>query len=335
MQAYYQNGLSSQRHPVRVQRAGDAVRIVGDNLDLQYRVDQFHVPARLGNSARSLSLPDGGLIYCEDNDAIDALFPGSSGLERLVYPLEQRWLAALGAVMVTAVGAVLFFTHVVPWVGDQAAQRLPMEAEQLLAQQVPVILEFMGMRQTQLPDATRARLHEEFNELLAALPEARDFELRFADWRGIPNALALPGGIVIVTDGLVEALEEDRLIAAVMAHEIGHLEHRHVMRSVVQSASVFVVLSLAMGELSGMSALSAGLPVFFANNHYSRDFEREADEYALELLIRVGRSPEDFAEALERLIGDGEDDPDSMMHYLSTHPPTRERIEMARQAGMD
>ncbi|QOC21789.1 M48 family metallopeptidase [Wenzhouxiangella sp. AB-CW3] len=335
MEAFYQDGLSSRRHPVRVARFGDVVRVTGQDLDLEYRADEIHVPTRLGDSARSLELPDGGLIFSEDNEAIDALFPGSSGLERLVHRLEQHWGAALGAVVVTALASVLFFTHAVPWVGDQAAKRLPMEAEHLLGQQVPTILELMGMRESELPHATRNRLQAAFNELLSALPENRDYELRFARWGDMPNALALPGGVVIVTDGLVELFEEDRLTVAVMAHEIGHLEHRHTMRSVAQSASVFVVLSLALGDLSGVTALTAGVPTFLANNHYSRDFEREADAFALELLKHTGNSPEDFAEALERLVDDKDRARESEFHYLSSHPPTQERIDQARASGSD
>lgn len=255
-------------------------------------------------------------------------------MERLVYRLEQHWPAALLSVLVIVVGGVLFFTRAVPWIGDQAAQRLPIEAEQMLGRQVPVILEQLGMSATQLPQDTRERLAAEFAMLTDDLPEGESYELRFARWRDIPNALALPGGTVIVTDALIELLDDDRLVAAVMAHEIGHLEHRHLMRSVAQSASVFVVLSLALGDVSALSVLGAGLPAFLVNNHFSREFERQADDYAFDLLKAHRRSPLDFAAAMKKLSGNGAaNEFESRFHYLSTHPTSAERIEAARQAS--
>lgn len=334
MEATYFDGSSSRRHPVRVYRDGDTICIVGEDIELGYPVDAIQVPSRLGDTARSLRLPDGGELHELDNDAIDHLFPNSGGLERLVHRLEQYWPAALASVVVIAFGSLVFFTLVVPWVGDQAAQRIPIEAEHLLGRQVPPILERLGMRETQLSAQTRERLTAEFVMLTDGLPGADRYQLRFAHWSDIPNALALPGGTVVITDALVELLEEDRLVTAVMAHEIGHLEHRHVIRSVAQSASVFVVLGMALGDVSALSVIGAGLPAFLANNHFSREFEREADEYAFGLLSAIGRSPLDFADAMSRLTGDVESDElEARLHYLSTHPASSERIQAAREAA--
>jgi len=334
MQAFYHDGSSSLAHPVQVHREGDRIRIAGKDVELEYRIEEIRVPSRLGDTARSLLLPDGGELHGLDNDTIDRVFPQDGSLERLVHRLEQYWPAALASIVVIALGSVAFLTLLVPWIGDQAAQRLPVEAEQLLGRQVPLILEQLGMRETQLPAETRERLSAEFAMLTEGLTGADHYRLQFAHWSGVPNALALPGGTVVITDELVDLLEEDRLVIAVMAHEIGHLEHRHLLRSVAQSASVFVVLGMALSDVSALSVLGAGLPAFLINSHFSREFEREADSYAFELLLACGRSPLDFADAMSRLAGDVEsDDFETRLHYLSTHPASTERIEAAREAA--
>ena len=144
-----------------------------------------------------------------------------------------------------------------------------------------------------------------------------------------PNAFALPGGTIIVTTGLLRLGLTDDEIAAVMAHELGHEELRHGLQSILRQSSALIVVSVVTGDLATLSSFSGSLPILLINRGYSRDFEREADAYAVDLLNKVGIDPDSLASALTKLekaagtkkVASG---------YFSTHPGTDERIAVIR-----
>jgi len=125
--------------------------------------------------------------------------------------------------------------------------------------------------------------------------------------------------------------DEDRFLA-VIAHEIGHEEHRHVLRSVLQNSGVVLISVYFTGDVSSASALVVSVPTFLLNSHYSRAFEAEADDYAFASLAAHHISPGRFAEVMEAMQ---KADP-HIRHevgYLSTHPLSVDRIMSARKAA--
>ena len=155
-----------------------------------------------------------------------------------------------------------------------------------------------------------------------ALKERIRLEFRHADSLGA-NAMALPSGAIFVTDQLVALTPDDEVIAAVIAHEIGHVSHRHGLRQIIQSTAVGVFVTWFIGDLS---ALGAAAPSALLEAKYSRDLEREADAYAVAVLRASGIDPGRLAQALELIekshgaAGDG-----GVLAYMSTHPTTEER----------
>jgi Zn-dependent protease with chaperone function len=148
-----------------------------------------------------------------------------------------------------------------------------------------------------------------------------------------PNAFALPDGQVVMTDQLVSLVSDDDELLAVLAHEAGHHEHRHGMRRGLESSAAVVVIGFLFGDLSGTGSLSVSIPTLLVNSGFSRRHEREADEFAFALLPRHGISPDAFARVMARLSGDEGHSPAGPIGYLSTHPPSDERIQAARRAA--
>ena len=144
------------------------------------------------------------------------------------------------------------------------------------------------------------------------------------------NALALPNGTIIVTDQLVGLAENDEEILGVLAHELGHLKHRHSLRMLIQGSVVGFVLAWYIGDVS---TVAAGLPTLLLQARYSRDHEREADRYAATVLKANAISPQRLADMLGRLEAShtecaAENEPsDNALDYMASHPATRERIE--------
>ena len=162
--------------------------------------------------------------------------------------------------------------------------------------------------------------------------DAQRYRLAFRH-AGMPNALALPGGIIVVTDEMVLATENDAEFLAVVAHEIGHVRGHHAMRLVLQGSGVAVLMTALAGDAVGTTILAAALPAVLLRTRYSRQFESEADDYAFAMLKRHGQSPQAFADLMRRLRlrKDAKEEPDTLLQYLSTHPATEERILRAEQ----
>jgi Zn-dependent protease with chaperone function len=147
------------------------------------------------------------------------------------------------------------------------------------------------------------------------------------------NAFALPSGIVVITDDLVELARSDDELAAVLAHEVGHLRERHALRHALQSSAAGLVVAALTGDLVSVSSLAATLPTLLVDTSYSRAFEREADDAALAWLRSAGVPPRLYAAFLGRLQtrqdlrrGETGNGSSPVRDYLSTHPDTAERI---------
>jgi len=147
-----------------------------------------------------------------------------------------------------------------------------------------------------------------------------------------PNAFALPGGTIVITDAMIKTAQSPEEVLAVLAHEIGHVESRHALRHVLQSSAVGVVAASVTSDAASLSVAVAGLPVLLAQTKYSRDFEAEADEYGFQLLKQHQLSPDAFASLMERLT-QKQESTERAYAFLSTHPVTAERIKRAREAA--
>ena len=147
------------------------------------------------------------------------------------------------------------------------------------------------MRPSRLPADEQNRLRAALAQALSVLPAGSvpAWQLVFRKSRIGPNAFAVPGGTLVMTDELVELVDRDaQVITAVLAHEMGHVRHRHGLRMLVQATVLSGLASVVLGDFS---ALLAGVPVLLGQASYSREAEREADTEAVRILQAAGISP--------------------------------------------
>lgn len=140
------------------------------------------------------------------------------------------------------------------------------------------------------------------------------------------NAFALPGGYILVHTALLQMANSAEEVAAVLAHEIGHIEKQHILSRLLVKLGITVVDIILTG---GESRVISEAAAIMANNTFSRSQEKEADNFALELMQKAEIDPRvmaTFFRKLQNLEGGILSDKYSV---LSTHPELDERIKNA------
>lgn len=140
------------------------------------------------------------------------------------------------------------------------------------------------------------------------------------------NAFATPGGYLYVYRGLLEAAANEAELAAVMAHETGHVVARHSARSMVAAYGVEQIAALAAGKNPGLltkvTTTIAGRGLLLS---HTRSEETEADEYGARYSSAAGYDPRGFVTFFEKLKKSEGSTP-GILTYLSDHPATEDRI---------
>lgn len=357
--ARYFDGRSSSAQEVEVRVEGRQVLVCGPEMLLAYPLEALRFRPHIGRLPVAIELPGGALLQADLHAVSGVLaLPPASGLARR---LESHLGVVLVALAGLALAAWFGYRDGVPWLAREVAYRLPPSLESQIAEEGIKGLDRAVFKPSQLPAARRDALRTTFTSLSTEGKVGARLEFRDGGWVGA-NAFAIPGGVVVVTDQLVELLGDDDKVAAVLAHEVGHLRHRHGARHILQDSFVALGAMALLGDGSNVAQLATTLPTVMLHTTYSRDFEREADQYAFDLLKRTGRSPKLFGEALAKLEAEqfrdhggsegchppadveaekkgdaGEEKKPKRrsydLGYLSTHPSTEERVKAAEEAA--
>jgi Zn-dependent protease with chaperone function len=236
---------------------------------------------------------------------------------------NPRWLVAvLGIFLIVLLAA---YWYGIPLVASVVARQVPASLTESLSSQVLAILDSQVFTPSEISRTRQDAIRSEFRRLDfddAASGGQYQIVFRKSDQIGA-NAVALPSGIIVVTDALVTLAADDREILGVLAHEAGHVEGRHGLRNLLQNSLVGLLLAWILGDVS---TLAAAAPRAFIEAGYSRDLEREADAFAVNVLRRNGIAVRHFADMLRRLDQAGGVSDSGGFQYLSSHPATSERL---------
>ena len=156
----------------------------------------------------------------------------------------------------------------------------------------------------------------------------------------IVNAFAVPGGYIYVTRGLLNLAQDESQVAAVLGHEMGHINAMHSAQQMSQTMVANLglqALSIATGTDAAGQLGGVGADLFLKK--YSREHELEADALAVRYLAAAGYDPyantkfldllEKYTELEQRMAGSKSGD--QLASFFATHPPTPERVIRARQ----
>ncbi len=147
-----------------------------------------------------------------------------------------------------------------------------------------------------------------------------------------PNAFALPGGTVLVSQGLVDNIKSEIGLAMILGHELGHHQHRHCLKRLGRGLLYSLVLGF-MGNTGQIDILQK--PVQLAELRYSRDQEIKADEFGLKLVYSVFHQTKGATEFFEFIVKNKENGDSRWLSFLQTHPYTPDRIERLRKLSLE
>jgi Zn-dependent protease with chaperone function len=328
----YFDGQSSTPHRSRLIYTGNGTfTIRAPTGDRTTPVKDIRISDRLANAPRVLRLADGSSFETRDNDGVDRLlldFGQTRWPARGVHLLESRWRYVVLAALLT-IGVVGFWLEYgIPALADHVAKALPASTSAALGDQSMRVLDKLVFTASELPQQTTTRIRARFRAMAATLRSPFDYRLEFRKGGTIgANAVALPSGLIVMTDELVRLSDHDEELLAILAHEFGHVEHRHSLRMIFQNSAVALVIASVTGDIFSITATAATVPTILIQTKFSREFEIEADEFSRDYLHRHGIPLERFANILRRLHDKGSAQPETP-GFLSTHPLLKERLHM-------
>lgn len=281
-----------------------------------------------------VQLRSGGIFRPDD---ASWRWPQQTAASGIAATLESNRLSILAAILLSPLLLWWIIVDLMPMLASASVPLVPDHIKQKMGEQTFYTLKQTALQPTQLSAAQQATVNYHWQMTLQKLPlQQKNYRLHLyqSEFFGA-NAFALPDGTVVITDDLVNLLQHNPdAIVAVLLHEIGHVEGQHSVRLIAQSLGATLVIGILFGNPDGVADLLLGSGSALLQSAFSRDMEREADQFALQQLTALGKSADAFADAMSALLSSKESDPElepALLKYLSTHPATRERIEQARQ----
>ncbi|MGI9289763.1 MAG: M48 family metallopeptidase, partial [Gammaproteobacteria bacterium] len=253
----------------------------------RYRLEDVVIADQIGSQPARIELPDGSMIEIADSEKFYSELKNSSGQGQWVHWLESRWALAVLSLFVTFAFGWMAYVWAIPAGARIVAYELPLEIDDAIGEEGLQILDSRLLAPSELNFQRQLEVLTYFRDVLETLGHGDDYRYRLVFRKGQSlgaNALALPAGTIVITDELIRLTVNDEEIAAVLAHEVGHVQNRHALRLLLQNSVVAGLVIALTGDASSATNLAAGIPTLLAQAGYSREFEYEADIVAKEYL---------------------------------------------------
>lgn len=325
----YYDGRTSKINPVNIRYDNQTIYINGGNLqeEISVPLTDCKLTPPLGRTNRSILLPSGAKCETDNFNAIAQLEQqqGGNTVYKSIHLLEQKWKLAIGCMAGLIIVVFLFTTYGIPYIAEVVSHNIPVKMMNKLSDDALVLLDKQLFEPSKIDLLKQNQLKAEVKSIQAEINSGRNYTLKFRGGKKIgANAFALPSGTIIITDELINMIEEERELTGIILHEIGHIENRHGIRSVLQNTGVFFLISAIAGDMVSITSVAGSFPTLLVESGYSRKFEKEADEFSASFFLNKGWSTKPFQNILKRIIKDKE----LGMDMVATHPGAEERIKL-------
>jgi Zn-dependent protease with chaperone function len=264
------------------------------------------------------------------------LLPSATFLRRMheIFPKKDQrfrpaprgrrwgWIVILSAAGVIGATASLYLWGI-PAMASRIAPYIPVSWEERLGQSV---VDAVAPVEKRCGDSTQSKkIQEILSALGSSVPHSPyKFRVMVVNSPSV-NALAAPGGKMVIFRGLLEKTTTPEELAGVLAHEMQHIIQRHATRALLQQISMKIILAAAVGDARGLSYGLEGAQTL-GMLRYTRQKEEEADREAIQMLIASGIDPRGLLTFFETVQKESKKSL-KLPSYLSTHPDLEERIQ--------
>lgn len=337
VEVIFYDGFSSKPYQAKVYAIDEQSVLVryGERFELErcYLYEDMTLIGALGKIHPIIELKDDARL--EFPEALPEWFQlNSKKTYHSIWKLEKSpSLILFSAIFVAA----LIFATVkwgVPTAAYYVAKHLPADTLKVIGDEAEQYV-VSATGETTLSDTRQKKIIDQYNKVVA---NGKPAKIIFRAGKSIgANALAIPNNTIILTDELVELAKNDDEIIGVLAHEQGHLIQKHSLQQTLSSLGFSVILIAITGDGSD---LVTTVPVALIGAKYSRDFESEADLYALNTMHQHQIPTVHFANFLQRLEDDNAEeksskdkkdaDGASVFDFLQSHPATKARIQAVK-----
>lgn len=325
--AAWYDGRTSRRSPASLFVENGELVVSREDGICRYPLTQVRVESALGAAPRRLFLPDNSFCETRDHSTLESML--GQARPSLVARMERSAVYAGAALALTVFLLVGGYLWGLPWAAQHLARLVPQHWAQKLGSSTLDLLDRHHTAPSKLPSRRQEELRAAFALLVPPSTSVPNWTLHFRTMQGMANAFALPSGDIVVTDDLVSHAGTDEEILAILAHELGHVAHRHGLRRLIQSVGVTLAVGALIGDFSDLATHASG----FLELTYSRDMEWEADNYAIAMLRANNKSPRILAQALTSLKKTLPEQSSTLPALFSTHPDLDERIAHAETAA--
>lgn len=333
--ANYFDGVTSELHRIEIEIVDDklVLFVLGEVRD--FPLNQVKIKDSLGSTCLSIELPNGGRIDCPGIKYRSEL--GLKGAGKFVKFLEKRVSGILVSLFLAVFGVWACGAYLIPLAAKSVLHLIPEMVFDKVDSLTLNSLDEKFLLPSKLGESKKKEIvnYFEFLNQNSEKPGKRRIEFRESKTY-LPNAFALSGSTIVLTDDLVELLEEKEAIGAILAHELGHHELAHVKSRIVYFSMASILIALTTGDFSNtIGLLSSSLWQL----QLSREDEFEADDFGAKLIKKVGSNPVLLASGLERLeakLSEHHFDNELLNEatkLISTHPETKERAARIRRRG--
>jgi Zn-dependent protease with chaperone function len=228
------------------------------------------------------------------------------------------WVSLITATLIGFIG--LIFYVLLPAIVGAASKGVPVSYEQKIGKQLMDGI----LINARIDSVATQNINLYFNLLETQSQYRVNISVVKSD---LSNAFALPGGYLVVYTGLLDSLPSHESMAALLAHEFGHIHLKHSIRNVFRNLAGYLIISILTGDANGMVGVIMQHTEVLQSLGYNRKLEKEADAYAIQLLESNGISSIQMIDLFEKLKDENDM---SSVEWLSTHPNLEKRIEFVK-----
>jgi len=337
MEAIYFNGQSSKPYKVTISKNSNGIQILSaNNVD---GINRFWQRANISSKSISTSqkilLSYGGFpperleITGAGADAfMEYSLAQETAIKKSYHQITRAnpFKLVIGSALALGLVIYSYVFHISPFVGEKAVVLVPKEIETKVGEKM-----YENMTSfVSVDEAKSAKLLEFFQ----ACGFESDYPIRI-DYatNDMVNAFAIPGGQIVVFEGILNEMESWEELAALLGHELAHVNQRHSFQQIARSVSSYLLLSVLTGDVAGASSVFLEQASQINEMANSRIHEKEADVVGLDYLRNNSIRPTAMKDLFKRLM-DASEAPGALantMEILSTHPLSSKRIEYIQE----